>query len=142
MMFQTTTAWRVASALVVMLLLNGCAASRTTACRPGEEFAVQDALYFGTGIPDDGVVTPEDWSMFLTATVTPRFPQGLTVSQASGQWRGEDGSIVQETSYVLELVHPDDVMSEQAVAEIISAYKTQFRQEAVLRVKHESCISF
>ena len=128
--------------VVLILMLEGCASLPGIACSPGEEFAIQDTLYFGTGIPGGGVVTPEAWSMFLTTIVTPKFPQGLTVSQAAGQWRGEDGAIVQEASYVLELIHPDDIASEQSVAEIVSAYKTQFRQEAVLRVSENACISF
>jgi hypothetical protein len=39
-------------------------------------------------------------------------------------------------------VHSDDGTSEQAVVEIVSAYKTEFRQEAVLRVKGRACTSF
>ncbi|MBL8529464.1 MAG: DUF3574 domain-containing protein [Burkholderiales bacterium] len=34
-------------------------------------------LYFGTDKPS-GRVTPEDWAQFLSETVTPRFPAGLT----------------------------------------------------------------
>ena len=133
--------YRSAVIVVLALALDACASLRGPVCKPGEESVVQDKLYFGTGIPGGGVVTPEAWSMFLAATVTPRFPQGLTVSPAAGQWRGDDGAIVQEASYVLELVHPDDAPSEQSVTEVVSAYKTQFRQEAVLRVRMDACIS-
>ncbi len=53
-----------------------------------------------------------------------------------------DGSIVREPSNVLELVHEDDAASETAVRAIIDTYKTQFQQEAVLRIRAESCVSF
>jgi hypothetical protein len=45
-------------------------------------------------------------------------------------------------SYILHLVHPDDAPSETAVSELVAAYKTQFQQEAVLRVKTHACVSF
>jgi len=111
------------------------------ACAPGEQRLVHESIYFGTATPG-GVVTPDQWAGFLRDTVTPRFPNGLTVMQASGQWRGADGTIVQESSHVLDLLHPDDAKSEKAVVEIVEAYKASFRQEAVLRVRAQACASF
>ena len=102
---------------------------------------VHDLLYFGAVKPT-GVVTPAEWAEFLKSAVTPRFPQGLTVWQASGQWRGSDGVVVSEASRVLNLVHPSDAANEKAVLEIIAVYKSQFQQEAVLRVKAHACTSF
>ena len=67
--------------------------------------------------------------------MTPRFPQGLTVWRADGQWRGADGVIVREPSFVLELIHPDSAAPERAVTEIIADYKHRFQQESVLRVR-------
>ena len=133
---------RLIAVIVFALALDGCASLPGVQCSAGQEPAIQDTLYFGTGIPGGGIVTPQEWSMFLTEVVTPRFPQGLTVSQAAGQWRGDDGAIVQEASYVLQLVHPDDAASAQYVVEIAAAYKMQFRQEAVLNVSESACISF
>ena len=133
---------RITPVVGFALALGGCASLPGAQCSTAQERAIQDTLYFGTGITGGGAVSTDDWAMFLTAVVTPRFPQGLTVSQAAGQWRGDDGAIVQENSYVLQLIHPDDATSTQAVTEIVDAYKTQFRQEAVLRVSESACISF
>jgi hypothetical protein len=130
----------VIAALAAML--GGCAPMHRTDCGAGEQALIHDTLYFGTGKPRGGMVTPAEWSEFLKSTVTPRFPQGLTVSPASGQWRGADGAIVQEASQVLHLVHPDDAASEHAVQALVAAYKAQFEQEAVLRVKARTCVSF
>lgn len=132
---------RIAVAFAIPFALGACASLHKPGCRGGELSAVQDSLYFGTARPN-GAVTADEWTAFLETTVTPRFPQGLTVSQASGQWRGAAGSIVRESSHVLQLVHPDDAPSEKSVAEIIAAYKTRFQQEAVLRVKANTCVSF
>ena len=122
------------------IAVSACASLVEPRCAAHEQSAVQDSLYFGTA-KATGVVTPEEWSRFLEVTVTPRFPRGLTVSQASGQWRGADGSIVREATNVLHLLHPSDPESEASVAAIVAAYKEQFRQEAVLRVRAKACMS-
>lgn len=136
--------------LLSVVSLNGCGATANgstsrseyiSKCGPGEERLVNDLLYFGTAKPA-GVVTSEEWTEFLRTAVTPRFPRGLTVWQASGQWRSADGSIAHEASFVLNLVHPEDELNESAVRAITAAYKSSFDQEAVLRVKSYACVSF
>ncbi len=100
-----------------------------------------EQLYFGTG-KSDGEVSAEDWRDFLSDTVTPRFPQGLSVWQASGQWQSKAGPIIHESSYVLDIVHEESAANERAIAEIMNTYKERFQQEAVLRVKGSACVSF
>jgi hypothetical protein len=39
-------------------------------------------------------------------------------------------------------VHPDDAASEKSIGEIIATHEKQFRQEALLRVKTDVCVSF
>ena len=135
------TPGRAAAVAALSLALTACASPGEPRCGPGEHLAVQDSLYFGTGKPD-GIVTTEEWVGFLESTVTPRFPQGLTVSQASGQWRGANGSIVRESTHVLQLMHPNDSGSDGSIAEIVAFYKARFQQEAVLRVRVPACVSF
>ena len=132
---------RFALALVLAFSLSACTTLHGPGCQHGEQLAIHDSLYFGTGKPN-GVVTPEEWSDFLRTEVTPRFPQGLTVQEASGQWRGAGGAIVREATHVLQLVHPGDASSDKRVAEIIASYKAKFQQEAVLRVRAGACVSF
>jgi hypothetical protein len=107
---------------------------------PGEQSSVTDLLYFGTAKPN-GVVTPEEWAAFLATSVTPRFPTGLTVWQASGQWTNEHGDVVREGAFVLSLVHPDDHGSETAVRALAAECKSRFNQRVVLRVKSHACVS-
>lgn len=109
-------------------------------CKGDESPAVQELLYFGTET-SSGHVTPEAWTQFLSEIVTPRFPDGFSAWQASGQWRSSSGEVIREPSYILDLVHPDNVTLSKAVQEIIASYKTRFRQEAVLRVKTHTCMS-
>lgn len=126
--------------LAVALGTAACAASPRPRCGGGEQAIVQDTLYLGAATPS-GVVTPEAFAAFVTGVVTPRFPQGLTVWPASGQWRAKDGTLVREESRVLRLVHPGDEISERAVLDIAAAYSSRFEQEAVLRVRTGGCAS-
>lgn len=123
------------------LAVTACVSPPRPNCTRGGQPAIQETLYFGTNKPD-GDVTPADWARFLENTVTPRFPQGLTVSQAAGQWRGANGGVVRESTYVLHLIHPDDAQSDTSVREIMSYYKTVFQQQAVLRARAVTCASF
>jgi len=132
--------WRAAIVVALAIASAACAPLRGPACAVGQQQAVQDTLYFGTAKPS-GSVGADEWKRFLEETVTPRFPQGLTVSQAAGQWRGADGAIVREATHVLQLVHPGEAAQDSAVADITAAYKRQFEQEAVLRVRATVCIA-
>jgi hypothetical protein len=100
-----------------------------------------ESLYFGTASPN-GPVTPEQWTAFLAETVTPRFPQGLTVLPASGQWRSGAGEIAREESYVLNIVHAGTATEDSLFDEVVAAYKNRFQQESVLRVRSDVCVSF
>lgn len=130
------------SCLVVVLAiaLAGCATPHGPSCHADEQPAVHVLLYFGTS-RTEGVVTQDEWTAFLATSVTPRFPQGLTVWDAAGQWRTTDGKIIREVSHVLSVVHLDVAHDQQAMVEIIAAYKARFHQEAVLRVRSVACMS-
>jgi hypothetical protein len=132
---------RIITAFVYLNLIVGCAAAPPISCPSGEKGSVNELLYFGMAKPS-GVVTSSEWDEFLHTSITPRFPKGFTFWQASGQWQNSGGTITQETSFVVSLVHPDDDQSENAVRSITKEYKSRFNQEAVLRVKGFSCVSF
>ena len=136
---QWKTGWSFFGALL-WVVLSGCETMNGLSCGGGGQRAVQESVYFGTDTPS-GSVTSEAWAQFLSETVTPRFPHGLSAWQASGQWRSPSGQIIYEPSYVLSLIHPNNTSQDKAVHEIIASYKTRFRQEAVLRVTTPVCAS-
>ena len=98
---------------------------------PGGTAQVQDTLYFGMS-KKDGVVTDAEWQSFVDEAITPRFPDGLTVFDARGQWRGADGAIGRERSKALLIVHAPGPESTRKIDEIIAEYKKRFQQESVL----------
>lgn len=93
----------------------------------------QDELYFGRTRPR-GEVSEEEFQTFLRTVVTPRFPDGLTVVNANGQFRGSAGEIIREKTKLVILIHPNTQDKNRAIQEIIDKYKAQFQQESVLRV--------
>lgn len=103
---------------------------------------IDDRLYFGRGIPGGGSVSDQDWAEFLAAVVTARFPAGVTVWRADGQWRGATGSISHESTFVLEIIHPNDAATERAIREVAAEYRRRFAQESVLRVRDHVEVSF
>jgi hypothetical protein len=92
---------------------------------------VRTTLYFGTTRPK-GTVSELEWQMFLRDEVTSRFPDGLTVWEAEGQWKAPDGVIGHERSKVLLLVHGDTTAARGAVQTVIDRYRKAFDQQSVL----------
>ena len=118
------------------------AAASAARCDPGDSALVRDVIYLGRNRPDGGVVSDAEWRGFLDSVVTPRFPDGLTVVEARGQWRGRGGTVEREQAEVLTLFHPDDAVSRRAVDELAAEYKRRFGQEAVLRERVAACTRF
>lgn len=125
----------------------GCAARAPSsatglACAVGDTVLVRETLYFGRNQPGGGTVGDREWQTFLDQVLTPRFPAGLTIMAATGQWRGRSGVVEQERSSVVTVFHAGDAASLSAIEEVTLEYKRRFRQEAVLRERASTCASF
>jgi hypothetical protein len=108
----------------------------------GEDFS-RTELYFGSEKPDGSEVTEEEFEQFVDDEATPSFPNGLTTLTGEGQYRGSDGAIVEEQSFVLILLYPpDDTEANAEIEEIREDYKSEFEQESVLRVDSSERVSF
>jgi hypothetical protein len=119
---------RQRAAIIALVLFTSCASSMHLVM-----FAVEDCdtLYFGTQKPGgDPPVSDAEWQQFLADVVTPRFPDGFTTWEASGQWRDQKGAIERERTHILQIVKPN----EMKIREIVEIYKRQFAQEAVFRL--------
>ena len=98
---------------------------------PGCHDAVVSRLYLGRNSPH-GEVSDAAWDAFVAITVTPRFPDGFTVFDARGHWRGDDGQTAQEATRVIEVVHDDSAAARAGVDAIGTDYRRRFAQDAVL----------
>ena len=130
----------------VLLAAGACrpAGATTTAssCTVGDTALVRDVLYFGRNTPGGSELSDSAWQLFVDEVVTPRFPAGLTIWDAAGQWRGASGKVERERSKVLTLLHAGDARSDSLVAEAVGEYKRRFAQEAVLRERMTTCSRF
>ena len=88
------------------------------------------------------IVDDAAWDTFLGDTVTPRFPDGLTVLDARGQWRDSEGLVRKERSKLLVILAPPDDDGMRRIDEISDEYERRFMQESVLRVVDDTCVSF
>ena len=131
---------------LIPLVASGCtmtlAREHPLLCPLGEQRLVRDALYFGQARPDGGTVSAEEWRDFAEHKLTVVFPNGFTVVDAAGQWRGADGVIVREPSKLVIVLHADEPASEHGIADVIHAYQQRFAQESVLRERSAVCAKF
>jgi hypothetical protein len=111
-------------------------------------------LMFGRDIHGHAGVGDAAWATFLAREITPRFPDGLTVVNAAGQWRDPaTGRIAREPSRLVIIVaapppYPPPHAGEgregadEKIAAIVDAYKKRFRQKSVGVVTSAACAAF
>ena len=111
-------------------------------CATGDTAMVRDLVYFGRNRPDGGTVSDAEWLGFLDSVVTPRFPNGFTVVDGTGQWKGQSGTVERERSAIVTFLHTGSVADRDRVAQVAGEYKRRFHQEAVLRERAPACARF
>lgn len=119
------------------------------AARPAQASGwVRSELYFGVGreaseTSANPVVDETAWRAFLDREVTPRFPDGLTVFDAYGQWlfRGnpEPNRLA---SKVLVILHEDTPQRDADIEAIRLAWKQATGHQSVLWSKQAVEVSF
>jgi len=110
-------------------------------CAPSGTPYLRTTLYFGLSRPA-GTIGETEWQAFLREQVTPRFPEGLTVWDADGQWRRPNGRIGRERAKVLLVVHDGRPAARAALSELVARYKQTFQQESVLWESASVCAAF
>lgn len=152
------TAWLAAALIVV---LSGCAATPAgtrevtatlegDAARPAQARGwVRSELYFGVGSEsgDGGNIDEPRWRAFLDREVTARFPDGLTVFDAYGQWlfRGDgatDNTPNRLRTKVLVILHEDSAQRRADIEAIRLAWKRDTGHQSVLWVAQAADVSF
>ncbi|MEV8530372.1 DUF3574 domain-containing protein [Streptomyces sp. NPDC051211] len=145
MKWTSETRGKVSSGVLGALLAAGVPALVGAALDTGSgEPYVETRLYFGAQRPGGGEVGKPEFMRFLDREVTPGFPEGLTLQDGYGQWQGQDGRIVRETSYELILLYPEKAAEERdaRIERIRRAYQHQFRQDSVGRSDDQVTVDF
>lgn len=134
---------RVAIATLALAALLGCASEPQQVCDDGFEEFGEFSLYFGRSDATGAeVVSEEAWEEFLADTVTPRFPDGLTVMDGRGQWQLETGAVQKEHTKVLYILTGTGDGEQRFLEEISEEYKRRFGQGSVLMTSGTTCAAF
>jgi Protein of unknown function (DUF3574) len=113
------------------------------ACSGPQKPMLEIDLMFGRNIGGELGVTEQQWADFVAGEITPRFPQGLSIDDALGQWRDPDkNTIVKEPSKDVTIVVPQGEEVEGKIEDIVAAYKQRFQQQSVGVVMRPACVSF
>jgi hypothetical protein len=113
-----------------------------SACSEGLKPANTAQLFFGRSMGDAGEVSDADWRAFVDAEVSPRFPDGLSISDVYGQWKSPAGDFVRENSKALFIVLAGKPGERRRLDLIRDAYKRRFHQQSVLLVEQTACVAF
>jgi uncharacterized protein DUF3574 len=137
---KSASRWIIAGSLAAISLFANTLA---IACNAPQRPMQQVELMFGRNVAGHGRVGEAAWSRFLAREITPRFPDGLTVLEAAGQWRDPGGrGAVRELSKLVLIVTADNAAARDQIATIVAAYKQQFGQRSVGVISHSVCAAF
>lgn len=137
--------------IIAGLLLVSPASVTTPVCaqsleavvkNPSEKILTKEELYFGLSKPAGGTVSEAEWQLFVNLVITPRFPSGLTVVAASGQYLNTSSQLTKENTKLVILIYENSPTKNQMIVQIIDIYKRLFAQESVLRVTSSVRVSF
>jgi hypothetical protein len=142
-MYDAAMRVSAAAATFVALVVFASSCSTISYTLVPQTNAVDDRLYCGREMPTGGEVSDEELQTFLRDVVTPRFPEGLTIFAANGQWRSErTNEVGRERVMVIEIVHPLTAASDRLMREVADEYRRRFHQRAVLRVMQPATMQF
>jgi Protein of unknown function (DUF3574) len=129
-----------ACGLVFAGVLNGTPAF---SCGPPLQPMQRIELMFGRNVHGRPGAGNAAWTRFLAREITPRFPDGLTVIDAAGQWRNPaSGRLVRERSRLVIILAAVEPPVDERVAAIVAAYKPRFHQKSVGVVVSAVCAAF
>lgn len=134
----------VTVALALLLLSTAARAEADIIPCEGTLQAQQVAqLLFGRNVEDRARVSEAEFNGFVAKEVSPRFPEGFTVIDATGQWRdARRGTIVHEAAKIIEIVLPAGEDNRRKIEAIVEAYKLQFQQQSVGLIVAPACVRF
>ena len=122
---------------------GGDAQTAEPSCHGNQQIRKVAELLFGRDIGHHLGVSDSHWARFVARELTPRFPDGLTISDTQGQWRDRDsGSIVREPSKRVEIVLPGNADDDAKLDAAVAAYKRAFHQQSVGVIVRNACVSF
>jgi hypothetical protein len=126
----------------VIFLLGSVAQGQELACHESGKPMLRAEIYFGRNIGGRLGVSERQWTEFLARELTARFPDGLTVIDGQGQWRGPSGAIVREPSKIVIVFVADEAPTRARIAAAAPPPQQRFQQDSVAVVTRAVCVAF
>jgi len=129
---------RAGGLILILGLAAGCtSAPKPQGCPAGQTPLRTAQLFLGAKAP----AKPDDRALrrFVDQEVTPRFPDGVTVVEGGGQWKGSENRMIREAAKVVLVVLPATGDTQGRVEAVRTAYRTKFKQEPVVVLPPPSC---
>ena len=126
---------------LALIGLPGCASLPPICTSPAQPMVSAEIL-FGRNIGDRLGVSEAAFAQFTASEITPRFPDGLTIIDARGQYRDGGGRLIREPSKVVLITFRDDAQRLTDLVAIADAYKARFSQQSVLTTVRNTCATF
>jgi len=121
--------------LTLLLSLTNCRTLPVTST----EYWTRTELYFGLKKPGGQIISESEWRAFLNDTVTPLFPDGLTIMQAEGRYRSRTDGLIEEPTRVLVILHQ---RADAKIDHLTRRYIQLFNQESILRSDAPASVTF
>ena len=133
----------VSIAALIATVAGGSAQPAEQPCHGKQQIRKVAELLFGRDIGRRVAVSNGAWMRFVARELTPRFPDGLAVSDALGQWRDrQSGGLVREPSKRVEIVLPGAADDDAKLDAVVAAYKRAFHQQSVGLIVRTACVAF
>jgi hypothetical protein len=129
--------------LVTATTSSAGAQTATPPCHGAQQPKMVAELMFGRDIGHGVGVSEPEWQRFVARELVSRFPDGLTIIDAIGQWRDRDnGRIVREPSKHVEIVLTGNKDDDARLDAVVAAYKRAFHQHSVGVIVRPACVAF
>lgn len=84
-------------------------------------------MHFGMGLGTNAI-TPELFTQFIDKQVMPRFPEGLTVTVARGQWNSPQVGVIREKTAIVDIQGDGSEECKEKIKAIAEAYTKRFKK--------------
>jgi len=128
---------------LAMLMLTGCASQPrelASNCAASSQKPTAE-LVFGRVADGAPNVSDSEFRRFISREVSPRFPDGLTVVDASGRWAPPADAAIGERPKLVMIVLHGAADDQSKLVAIRAAYQARYHQQSVLLPTGAECVS-
>jgi hypothetical protein len=134
---------RISLLLLLLATLPACACGCPIPSPLQQDWTRTD-LYFGLTRRDKSLISDADFQKFIDTTVTPLFPNGFTLTPATGQYLDSQKTLHQEPTRVLTILYQSKDAQQTAlkIQQITQTYCRNFNQQSVLKTTTPTTATF